>query len=70
MHTFDTFALKMIRLFLTSDIHIFNKMAATRRLQKELQDMRNSPNKAFRDVQVIHEIPRGSVLTDLGLAGG
>jgi len=27
-------------------------MAATRRLQKELGDLRNSANKSFRDVQV------------------
>ena len=30
--------------------HIF-KMAATRRLQKELGDLRKSGNKSFRDIQ-------------------
>ena len=31
-------------------------MAATRRLQKELGEIRGSQNKSFRDVQVINYI--------------
>ena len=39
-----------------SDIYQFHvRMAATRRLQKELGDIRNSGNKSFRDVQVRNE---------------